>query len=63
MTWLGRLLLLIPAMIAGWFVSRNDPRFWVIAMTVGLVFLFLFCLITLYASRLSSKARRRRRRP
>lgn len=63
MTWLGRLLLLIPAMVAGWFVSRSDPRFWVVAMAVGLVFLFLFCLASLYAYRFSSKARRKRRRP
>lgn len=63
MAWLGRLLLLIPAMIAGWFVSRNDPRFWIVAMTVGLVFLFLFCLVSLYSYRFSDRLRRKRRRP
>ena len=50
-TWLAQLLLFIPALVAEWFVSRNDPRFWVITFVIGLVFLMLLCVAGLYAGR------------
>ncbi|MDF0543934.1 hypothetical protein PX699_16400 [Sphingobium sp. H39-3-25] len=53
MAWLARLLLAVPAIVAGWVVSREDPRFWVFAMVVALVFLALSCIAALYAPRLS----------
>lgn len=59
MAWLARLFLMIPAMITGWFVSREDPRFWVIAMVVALVFLALSCVAAIYCPQLSIFARRR----
>lgn len=59
MAWLARLLLIIPAMMVGWFVSREDPRFWVIAMAVALVFLALLCVVGIYFPQLSSISRRR----
>jgi len=64
--WLARLLLAIPAIVAGWFVSREDPRFWVIAMVVALVFLALSCITGLYAPHLTifggSRKQRRKKR-
>lgn len=70
MAWLARLLLVVPAIVAGWFVSRDDPRFWVIAMVVALVFLALSCIVGLYAPHLTvfgiSRGQRRKngaRRP
>ncbi len=62
MAWLARLLLLIPAVIAGWFVSREDPRYWVIAMAIGLVFLLLSCVAVFYYPRLSPLLRHHRPR-
>ncbi|MDQ8730637.1 hypothetical protein [Bradyrhizobium sp. LHD-71] len=49
MAWLARLLMLVPAIVAGWFVSREDPRFWVVAMVIALVFLALTCVAAIYA--------------
>lgn len=62
MAWLARLLLLVPAIVAGWFVSREDPRFWVVAMVVALVFLALFCIAAIYAPRGAMFSRRRGKR-
>ncbi|SMP55620.1 hypothetical protein SAMN06296065_10212 [Novosphingobium panipatense] len=62
MAWLARLLLLVPAIVAGWFVSREDPRYWVIAMVVALVFLALTCVAAIYAPRLSIVPRRHGKR-
>ncbi|WP_375188950.1 hypothetical protein [Sphingobium yanoikuyae] len=41
MVWIARLLLFIPSLVAGWFVSQEDPRYWVIALAIGLTFLAL----------------------
>lgn len=61
MAWAARIVLIVPALIAGWFVSREDARFWVVAMAIALVFLALTCLIGLYASALRGKRTRERR--
>ncbi len=61
MAWLARLFLLVPAIVAGWFVSREDPRFWVIAMAIALVFLALSSIAFIYAPDFSVFARRRGR--
>ena len=45
---LARILLLIPSIVAGWFVSREDPRYWVIALVVGLTFMALSIAAGLY---------------
>lgn len=49
MAWLARLLLLVPSVIAGWFVSRQDARFWVVTMAIGLVFIALSSILAMYA--------------
>ncbi|PZO91732.1 MAG: hypothetical protein DI623_02175 [Sphingomonas sanxanigenens] len=46
---LARLLLLVPSIVAGWFVSREDPRFWVIALVVALTFMALSIIAGIYA--------------
>ncbi|MFT3977185.1 MAG: hypothetical protein QM688_08755 [Sphingomonas bacterium] len=48
MLWIARLLLLIPSLVAGWFVSREDPRFWVVALAIALTFMALGSLVGLY---------------
>lgn len=52
MFWLARLFLLIPAIVAGWFVSREDPRFWVVSMAIGLTFLALSAIAAFYLPRI-----------
>lgn len=59
MAWLARILLLVPAIVAGWFVSREDPRFWVIAMAIALVFLVLSCVAFMYVPDFSVFSHRR----
>ncbi|MDX3911603.1 MAG: hypothetical protein QHC67_17605 [Sphingobium sp.] len=58
MAWLARLFLMVPAIVAGWFVSREDPRFWVVAVVVALVFLALSCVAAIYFPKLSILSRR-----
>lgn len=48
MVWIARLLLLIPSVVAGWFVSRADPRFWVVTLAIALVFLALSIVAGIY---------------
>ncbi|PZU56459.1 MAG: hypothetical protein DI547_16570 [Sphingobium sp.] len=60
MLWLARLLLFIPSLIAGLFVSREDPRLWVVALAIGLVFLALSTVAGLYFPTLHPRARKRR---
>ncbi len=43
-----RLLLLIPSLVTGWFVSREDPRFWIAALAVALMFFALSIIAGLY---------------
>lgn len=62
MAWLARLLLMLPAIVAGWFVAREDPRFWVVAFVVALVFLALSCIAAIYVPQLSIFSRRRPRK-
>lgn len=61
MTWLARIILFVPALVAGWFVSREDPRFWVVAMVVALVFLALTCILAIYVPTLRAFAARAKR--
>lgn len=58
MFWIARVLLLIPSLLAGWFVSRSDPRFWVVALAIGLVFLALTALAGFYGPDLFRRRRR-----
>jgi len=60
--WLARLLLMLPAIVAGLFVAREDPRFWVVALVVALVFLALTCVAAIYFPQLSIFSRRRSRK-
>ena len=62
MAWAARVVLFVPALIAGWFVSREDGRFWVVTMAIALVFLALTCLVGLYATTLRGGKRSRERR-
>lgn len=48
MIWLARLFLIVPSILAGWLVSREDPRFWVIALAIALVFLALTSAVGMY---------------
>jgi hypothetical protein len=48
MTSLARIMLFVPALVAGWFVSKDDPRFWVVAMVVALLFLAMTCVLAIY---------------
>lgn len=61
MAWVARMLLIIPTLIAGWFVSKEDPRFWIVAMAIAFVFLALTCLVGLYVPPLRVWPRRRER--
>lgn len=45
---LARLLLIVPSLIAGWFVSEDDVSFWVIAFAIALVFIALTIAFELY---------------
>ena len=48
MALLARLLLIVPSLIAGWFVSRDDVAYWVIAFAIALVFVVLTIAVELY---------------
>lgn len=52
MLWLARLFLFVPSLVAGWFVSREDPRFWVVAMVIALTFLAMSIIAGLYFPKL-----------
>ena len=45
---LARLVLIVPSLIAGWFVSKDDAAYWVIAFAVALVFVVLTIAFELY---------------
>lgn len=45
---IARLLLIVPSLIAGWFVSRDDVAYWVIAFVIALVFIVLTIVFELY---------------
>lgn len=48
MAMLARLLLFVPAIVAGWFVARDDGRFWVVAFVVAMVFMVVSILASIY---------------
>ncbi|ATP19726.1 MULTISPECIES: hypothetical protein [Sphingobium] len=60
MVWIARLLLFIPSLVAGWFVSQEDPRYWVIALAIGLTFLALGIVAAIYIPILHPWPRRKR---
>jgi len=45
---IARLLLIVPSLIAGWFVSEDDVSYWVIAFAIALVFIALTIAFELY---------------
>lgn len=45
---IARLLLLVPSLIAGWFVSEDDVAYWVIAFAIALVFIMLTIVFEFY---------------
>lgn len=45
---IARLLLIVPSIIAGWFVSPNDVSYWIGAMVIALVFIVLTIAFELY---------------
>ena len=45
---LARLLLIVPSVIAGWFVSKDDVSYWVVAFVIALVFIVLTIAFELY---------------
>ena len=59
MYWIVRLILLVPALIAGWFVSREDGRYWVITLVIALVFLALTVAVSAYLPDLIPRKKRR----
>ncbi|WP_199088573.1 MULTISPECIES: hypothetical protein [unclassified Bosea (in: a-proteobacteria)] len=54
---IARLLLIVPSVIAGWFVSKDDVSYWVIAFAIALVFIVLTIAFELYVH---PRLRRRR---
>jgi hypothetical protein len=48
MSSIARLLLLVPSLIAGWFIAKQDVRFWIITCLIGLIFLALTCVAGMY---------------
>jgi hypothetical protein len=54
---LARLLLIVPSVIAGWFVSEDDVSYWVVAFAIALVFIVLTIAFELYVH---PRLRRRR---
>ncbi|EIZ78305.1 hypothetical protein WSK_3050 [Novosphingobium sp. Rr 2-17] len=59
MSLIARLVLFVPALIAGWFVSREDPRYWVIALVIALVFLALTLVANMYLPNIFAKKDKR----
>lgn len=56
---LARLLLIVPSLIAGWFVSADDVSYWIVAFAIALVFVALTIVFEIYVHPLL----RRRDRP
>jgi len=54
---IARLLLIVPSVIAGWFVSKDDVSYWVVAFAIALVFIALTIAFELYVH---PRLRRRR---
>jgi len=48
MALIARLLLIVPSLIAGWFVSEDDFSYWIVAFAIGLVFIVLTIAFELY---------------
>jgi len=44
----ARIFLLVPSVIAGWFVAEEDVAYWVIAFAIALVFVVLLIAFELY---------------
>ena len=49
---IARLLLIVPSLIAGWFVSKDDLAYWVVAFVIALVFIVLTIVFELYVAAL-----------
>ena len=45
---IARVLLIVPSLIAGWFVAKDDVAYWVIAFAIALVFIVLTIAFELY---------------
>lgn len=45
---LARLFLIVPSIIAGWFVSKDDAAFWVVAFAIAMVFVAMTVAFELY---------------
>ncbi|PZN98576.1 MAG: hypothetical protein DCF30_13960 [Hyphomicrobiales bacterium] len=48
MSLIARLLMIVPSLIAGWFVSEDNVAYWVIAFAIALVFIILSIVFELY---------------
>ena len=44
----ARLFLIVPSVIAGWFVSKDDVSYWVVAFAIALAFIVLTIAFELY---------------
>lgn len=55
---IARLLLLVPAAIAGWFVAEEDPRYWIVAGVIAMVFIALSATAGIYLPRILGWFRR-----
>lgn len=53
---IARLLMIVPSLIAGWFVSTDDVAYWVIAFVIALVFIVLTIVFELYVHPLLKRA-------
>lgn len=45
---IARLLLIVPSLIAGWFVSKDNVAYWIVAFAIGLVFIALTIVFEIY---------------
>ncbi|KPF63496.1 hypothetical protein IP69_19130 [Bosea sp. AAP35] len=54
----ARALLIVPSLIAGWFVSEDDVAYWVVAFAIALVFIILTIAFELYVHPLLTRGRK-----
>lgn len=56
---IARALMIVPSLIAGWFVSTDDVSYWVIALAIALVFIALTIVFEVYVHPLLSRRLKR----
>jgi hypothetical protein len=57
-SFIARLLLIVPSLIAGWFVAEDDVAYWIVAFAIALVFIVLTIVFELYVHPLLGRRER-----